>query len=85
MRVGAVAVLLLVDEVANADGRQPGDHEKNSEPTEPVASTKDKIFNNQLTESDAWRTYYTDGCKTYYLELYDKAIPVIWWADEPQL
>ena len=53
MRVGAVAVLLLVDEVANADGRQPGDHEENSEPTEPVASTKNKTHNNLLTESDA--------------------------------
>ena len=30
------SVVLLVDQVAHADSRQPGYHEEDAEPTEPV-------------------------------------------------
>lgn len=48
MRVGSVLVL-LIDEVANADSRQAGDHKEDAKPAEPV-SVKEKVSFIELNE-----------------------------------
>jgi hypothetical protein len=51
VRIGAI-VVLLVHQITNANGRQAGDYEKDTEPAEPVAKGINSFRSNLFPTSN---------------------------------